>query len=52
MSGAQRIHDSDLLTERAKHHGVGTYYLSRCDIRADDCHLQIHSLSCKINVMR
>lgn len=25
MSGAQRIHDPDLLSERAKHHGVGAY---------------------------
>lgn len=23
LSGAQRIHDPDFLTERAKHHGVG-----------------------------
>lgn len=23
ISGAQRIHDADLLTERAKHHGIG-----------------------------
>ena len=25
LSGAQRIHDPDLLTERAKFHGLGTY---------------------------
>lgn len=23
ISGAQRIHDPDFLTERAKHHGIG-----------------------------
>jgi hypothetical protein len=23
LSGAQRIHDADFLTERARHHGVG-----------------------------
>lgn len=23
LSGAQRIHDADFLTERAKHHGIG-----------------------------
>lgn len=23
LSGAQRIHDPQLLTERAKHHGIG-----------------------------
>lgn len=25
LSGAQRIHDPDFLTERAKHHGIGKY---------------------------
>jgi len=25
MSGAQRVHDPDFLTERAKVHGVGTW---------------------------
>ncbi len=25
LSGAQRIHDPDLLTERATHHGLGEY---------------------------
>lgn len=28
MSGAQRIHDPDLLSERAKHHGVGAYWIA------------------------
>lgn len=27
LSGAQRIHDSDYLIERAKHHQVGTLIL-------------------------
>lgn len=27
LSGAQRIHDSDYLIERAKHHQVGMYIL-------------------------
>jgi aspartyl-tRNA synthetase len=27
LSGAQRIHDPDLLTERAKHHGLGMYLM-------------------------
>lgn len=31
LSGAQRIHDPDFLTERAKHHNIGilhyTFYL-------------------------
>ena len=26
LSGAQRIHDAALLTERAKHHGVGKHW--------------------------
>lgn len=26
LSGAQRIHDPDFLTERAKHHGIGIQY--------------------------
>lgn len=26
LSGAQRIHDSDYLTERAKHHGIGKFF--------------------------
>lgn len=25
LSGAQRVHDIDLLIERSKHHGVGQY---------------------------
>ncbi len=25
LSGAQRIHDADFLTERARHHGVGKW---------------------------
>jgi len=25
ISGAQRIHDPDFLTERAKHHGIGEW---------------------------
>lgn len=25
ISGAQRIHDPELLTERAKYHGIGNY---------------------------
>ncbi|MGL4341033.1 MAG: amino acid--tRNA ligase-related protein [Lactococcus lactis] len=27
LSGAQRIHDPDFLTERAKHHNIGMYLL-------------------------
>lgn len=27
MSGAQRIHDSEFLLERIKHHGIGKYRL-------------------------
>ena len=27
LSGAQRIHDPDLLTERSKHHGLGMYFI-------------------------
>lgn len=27
LSGAQRIHDPELLTERARHHGLGKYEL-------------------------
>ncbi len=27
LSGAQRIHDPDLLTERAKLHGIGVYLI-------------------------
>lgn len=30
MSGAQRIHDAALLTERALHHGVGEYGCEIC----------------------
>ncbi len=30
MSGSQRIHDADLLTERAKHHNVGELKLVEC----------------------
>ncbi len=26
MSGAQRIHDPEFLSERAKHHGIGKIY--------------------------
>lgn len=26
LSGAQRVHDSDLLIERAKLHGIGMYF--------------------------
>lgn len=29
LSGAQRIHDPDLLTERAKHHELGQYVSGR-----------------------
>ncbi len=25
LSGAQRVHDAQLLTERAMHHGIGNY---------------------------
>ena len=25
LSGAQRVHDPDFLTERAKHHGIGMF---------------------------
>jgi aspartyl/asparaginyl-tRNA synthetase len=28
LSGAQRIHDPELLTERAKHHGVGELFFA------------------------
>lgn len=28
LSGAQRIHDPQFLTERAKHHGIGVFYTS------------------------
>lgn len=28
LSGAQRIHDPELLSERAKHHGIGKWYLN------------------------
>jgi aspartyl/asparaginyl-tRNA synthetase len=27
LSGAQRIHDPNFLTERAKHHGIGKTFL-------------------------
>ena len=27
LSGAQRIHDPNYLTERAKHHGIGRYFI-------------------------
>lgn len=29
LSGAQRIHDPQLLTERAKHHGIGNKAISK-----------------------
>ena len=36
MSGAQRIHDPDFLTERAKFHGVGMYVCWCADYNDDD----------------
>ena len=32
LSGAQRIHDPDLLTERSKHHGLGMHFLYNSNI--------------------
>lgn len=29
LSGAQRIHDPDLLTKRAEHHGIGITFCNR-----------------------
>lgn len=30
LSGAQRIHEPEFLTERAKHHGIGALFLLGC----------------------
>jgi hypothetical protein len=36
MSGAQRIHDADFLTQRAKFHGVGMYVCMYVCMFVDD----------------
>lgn len=39
LSGAQRIHDPEFLTERAKHHGIGKFVESIIVVRITYVHL-------------